>query len=203
MCNLYRLRAETIWKLYGKNLSEVLGNAPRPEVYPGGQGIVQTPSGELRTMAWGFPLKQFSKRTGEPIKPKAVNNARTDKLLTTFWKSAFVRPEQRCLIPLSAFAEAVGECGSMTRAWLSVAGEEGFCCAGIWRDSIEWGPVYSMVMTGARDDLLDIHDRMPVILKSEHYDRWINATVEEALELCVPWPETLDVEPTDEPWVRR
>jgi len=31
-------------------------------------------------MVWSFPLVLKSKRTGEPLKPKPVNNTRTDKL---------------------------------------------------------------------------------------------------------------------------
>lgn len=36
---------------------------------------------------------------------------------------------------------------------------------GIWRDSHEWGPVYSMVMTEACIDMQGLHDRIPVILR--------------------------------------
>ena len=65
-------------------------------------------------MTWGWPLALKGKQ-GQPLKPRPVNNARTDKLITPFWKSAATKPAQRCLIPVNAFAEAVGERGRMTR----------------------------------------------------------------------------------------
>lgn len=203
MCNLYKLETTRQLDLFGRNIQDLVGNAPPEEVYPGGQGIVLKSSGELRTMSWGFPLKQTSKKTGKPIKPKAVNNARSDKLLTPFWKGAFTKPEQRCLIPVTAFAEAVGEVGKMTRTWLSVEEEPVFACAGIWRDSDEWGQVYSMVMTDARDDMLEIHDRMPVILKEADRQRWLETDAGDALALCIPYDEPLIAKHTEDLWVRR
>lgn len=203
MCNLYKLETKSQLDLFGRNIQDLVGNAPPEDVYPGGQGIVFKSSGELRTMTWGFPLKQTSKKTGKPIKPKAVNNARSDKLLTPFWKGAFTKTEQRCLIPVTAFAEAVGEVGKMTRTWLSVEDEPVFACAGIWRDSDEWGQVYSMVMTDARSDMLEIHDRMPVILKRAERLAWLEADADDALRLCIPYDQTLVVNHTEAPWVRR
>lgn len=203
MCNLYKLEVAGMNDLFGKSIDTLMGNTPPPEVYPGGQGIVMTAAGDLKTMTWGFPLKQVSKRTGQPIKPKAVNNARTDKLITPFWKPSVANPSQRCLIPINAFAEAIGEVGQKKRAWLSVEGDDHFACAGIWRNSMEWGDVYSMVMTEARLDLLDIHDCMPVILKQKDYDTWLGAPLDQAMTLCVPFDEILKVERIDQPWLRR
>lgn len=203
MCNLYKLELAGQTKLFGKSTDEIIGNLPPSEVYPGGQGVVMTPAGDLKTMTWGFPLKQVSNRTGKPIKPKAVNNARSDKLTTPFWKGSAANPAQRCLIPVNAFAEAIGQPGTKKRAWLSIADQDTFVCAGIWRNSVEWGDVYSMVMTDARPDMLEIHDRMPVILKPENYDQWLSSPLEEAIGLCVPFAHELSVDRTDDPWLRR
>ena len=142
-----------------------------------------------------------SKRTGQPLKPKPVNNARTDKLDSRFWNASF--RERRCLIPLNAFAEAEGKKGKMTRTWLSVPGEPIFTCAGIWRDSAEWGPCYSMVMTDPCAQSAEVHDRMPVIVAAGDRDQWMAGGEAEALALCRPWVGELAIERTDEPWVRR
>jgi len=75
------------------------------EVYPGCSGLVVA-HGELRSMVWCFPLTLKGKN-GQPLKPKPVNNARTDKLDGFMWRSSFEK--RRCLIPVSAFAEAQGE----------------------------------------------------------------------------------------------
>ncbi len=64
-------------------------------------------NGQLEIMTWGFPLMLQSKKTGAPIKPKPVNNAREDKLNTAFLRDSFAR--RRCLIPVTAWAEAEGQ----------------------------------------------------------------------------------------------
>ena len=37
----------------------------------------------MKNTHWGFVLPQVSEKTGKPIQPKAVNNARDDKLRTS------------------------------------------------------------------------------------------------------------------------
>lgn len=53
----------------------------------------------------GLPPRRQG-REGQPLKPKPVNNARADKLDGFFWRYSFA--ERRCLIPLTAWAEAGG-----------------------------------------------------------------------------------------------
>ena len=200
MCNLYRMNApiEAIAKLFladeqkGANFSN--------EIYPGYPGVVVA-DGVARTMAWGFPLILKSKKTGQPLKPKPVNNTRTDKLHIGFWRDSFVK--RRCLIPVSAFAEAEGPKGHMTRTWLSLPDRPVFACAGIWRESAEWGPVYSMVMTDAGQATAEVHDRVPVILKQEDEEAWTAGEPDEAFALCRPWTDAINIDRTTDSWVRR
>ncbi len=63
-------------------------------------------------MTWGFPLAMKGK-SGQPLKPKPVNNARTGKLDGGFWRPSF--QARRCLIPVTEFAKAEGERGAITR----------------------------------------------------------------------------------------
>ena len=95
-------------------------------------------------MTWGFPLVLKGK-SGQPLKPKPVNNTRADKLDSFMWRFSF--QERRCLIPVTQFAEAEGEKGSKTRTGFAVPDEPLLAVAGIWRETDEWGPAYSMVMT--------------------------------------------------------
>jgi putative SOS response-associated peptidase YedK len=66
---------------------------------------------------------------------------------------------------VTEFAEAEGPKGAKMRTWLSVPDQPVFAVAGIWRDTEEWGPAYSMIMTEACIQVADVHDRMPVILR--------------------------------------
>ncbi len=80
----------------------------------------------------------------QPLKPKRVNNARADKLGGFMWRNSF--QQRRCLIPVSAFAEAEGEKGAKTRTWFTLPDQDVFAVAGLWRDTLEWGPASTMVM---------------------------------------------------------
>ncbi|MBU2286354.1 MAG: SOS response-associated peptidase family protein [Alphaproteobacteria bacterium] len=196
MCNLYRIKSanEEIARLFG--IENAAGNAA-DEVYPGYSGLVVA-EGRLRSMVWGFPLAQMSKRTGEPLKPRPVNNARIDKLDSFMWRYSF--QERRCLIPLTAWAEAEGPRGAMTRTWLSLPDQPMFAVAGICLSSDEWGECYSMIMTDAVGEAAEVHDRMPVVLRPDEYSRWQTASVDEARALCMPFSGEVAIERTNVTW---
>ena len=202
MCNLYTMR---------KSIAEVAAhfgitsfaptNAPE-EIYPGYPGlVVRNQDGAMvaQSMMWGFPLRL--KGMKPESKPKAVNNVRADKLDSFMWRYSFA--ERRCLIPVTEFAEAQGEKGSKTRTWFSLPNEELFAVAGIWRDTDEWGPAYSMVMTEACIHVQDVHDRMPVILRRETWNDWLDGAPDDARLLCQPYPAEMAVRRTGDPWFRR
>ena len=197
MCNLYRMTKnkdevaawfDAVNQLGGANFGE--------EVYPGYPGAVVA-GGKLKQMSWGFPLVMKGKN-GKPLKPKPVNNARTDKLDSFFWRYSF--EERRCLIPVTAWAEAEGPKGGKTRSWLSRPDVGLFAVAGVWRDSEEWGECYSMVMTDAAGLAKEVHTRMPVLLAKDSWDQWTGGTPEEAFALCRPWEGELVLDRTKVPW---
>jgi len=202
MCNLYRTKpsAAEVAALFRAPLDGSPNVAS--EVYPGYSGLVIA-EGSVRSMVWGFPLVLNSKKTGEPLKPKPVNNARSDKLTAQrgMWKPSF--EARRCLIPLSAWAEAEGPKGNMTRTWMSLPDAETFAVAGIWRDSAEWGPCYSMVMTDAAGEAAKVHNRMPVILAPDDYQIWTSGDPASAEGLCKAWEGDLNIARTSQPWSAR
>src|SRR5688572_1563924 len=97
MCNLYRMsKSQTEVADFFRDIVPELtlpptGNAPE-EIYPGYPGLVLT-STEIRQMVWGFPLSLKGAK-GQPLKPRPVNNARTDKLSGAFWADSF--RQRRC-----------------------------------------------------------------------------------------------------------
>jgi putative SOS response-associated peptidase YedK len=198
MCNLYRMTKGTDEVASWFEASGEMGGANfGSEVYPGYPGAVVA-EGKLRQMNWGFPLVLKGKK-GQLLKPKPVNNARTDKLDSFFWKDSF--QTRRCLIPLTGWAEAQGAKGAMRRTWMSLPDRPIFAAAGVWRKSDEWGDCYSMVMTeSAGAKCANVHARMPVILAKPDYAGWTLGAPDAALDLCRAFTGDLVIEPTDEPW---
>lgn len=200
MCNLYRM-TRTAREVAGwfDAVEEQGGANFADEVYPGYTGLVIA-EGAVRPMTWGFPLVRKGQH-GQPLKPKPVNNARSDKLSTFFWRHAFAH--RRCLIPMTAWAEAQGPNGRMTRTWFSRSDTPLFAVAGVWRPSDEWGDCYSMVMTASEGtDAARVHERMPVLLAAADHARWLEGNLDEALMLCRSWEGPITIEATCDPWVR-
>lgn len=197
MCNLYRMTKgrDEVARWFGA-LDEATGANFGEEVFPGYPGLVVA-DGALRQMTWGFPLAMRGAK-GQTLKPRPVNNARTDKLETSFWSDSFAN--RRCLIPLTAWAEAEGERGAKTRIWLSRPGMELLAAAGIWRESREWGAVYSMVMTDSCGAAAECHERMPVILDRNGWASWTNGSTAEAIARCVPFEGEITLERTSQGW---
>jgi putative SOS response-associated peptidase YedK len=200
MCNLYRMtRTATEVAKWFAAVEGGEGANFAAEAYPGYTGLVVAEGG-VRAMTWGFPLALTGAK-GQKLTPKPVNNARSDRLATPFWRNAF--ETRRCLIPLDAWAEAEGEKGRMTRTWLSLPDAPLFAVAGLWRPTAEWGDAYAMVMTDtAGCEAETVHSRMPVVLAPADHARWLTATPQEALGLCRPWNGPLVIDRTREAWGR-
>lgn len=179
-------------------------NAGPGEVYPGGPGMVVREAGGrriLQAMTWGFPLRL---KTMKPdSKPKPVNNiADLDGYM---WRFIAHKPEHRCIIPVTGFCEAEGEKGSKTRTWFALKDRPIFAWAGMWKQSDEWGAVFSGLMTDCNEIVAPVHNRMPVLLHEHEYDQWLRGSLDDVRNFqgrCFP-AEIMSIDRTDEPWFRR
>lgn len=179
-------------------------NAGEAEVYPGARGVVvREDAGQriIQAMTWGFPMRlKFMKPDS---KPKPVNNiANVDAFP---WKFIARKTENRCIIPLTGFCEAEGSKGSKTRTWFSLKERPIFAWAGMWKESDEWGAVYSGLMTDCNEIVANVHDRMPVLLHADEYDQWLHGSLEDVKAFqsrCFP-PELMLMDRTPELWSKR
>jgi putative SOS response-associated peptidase YedK len=142
------------------------------------------------TMRWGFPHTVPGK-SGKPI-AKSVTNVRN--YASPFWRSALKSPERRCLVPASSFSEYGQERdadGKLPLYWFDVLERPVFMLAGVWRPT-EADPVFALLTTEPNELVKPIHPKaMPVILHEEDWNRWLDAPVENALSLAVPFPSQL------------
>jgi putative SOS response-associated peptidase YedK len=115
------------------------------------------------------------------------------------------KPQRRCLIPLTGFAERAGAKGSKTGTWVTVKGQPIFAWGGLWRDSAEGGPVSSGAMADCNDAIRPLHHRMPVLLHPHEYEQWLRGSFEDLLAFqkrCFP-DDLIEIQPTSELWVKR
>lgn len=205
MCNLYRLEASAnqIEDAFAAERPASV-NAGEAEVYPGARGLVVREHEGRRVqqaMTWGFPMRLKGMKEGS--KPRPVNNIANIDAFP--WKLIAGRSENRCIIPLTAFAEAEGEKGRMTRTWFTLKDRPIFAWAGMWKESDEWGAVYSGFMTNCNDFVAQVHDRMPVLLHEDEYDQWLHGSLDDVRgfrDRCFP-PELMLMDRTPELWAKR
>ena len=91
--------------------------------------------------------------------------------------------QRRCLIPANGFYEWKGTAGNKQPYYFQLPSGEPFAFAGLyelWEDKEappETGPPYTsctIITTDAGDSVKDVHTRMPLILKPEFYEEWLN-----------------------------
>ena len=205
MCNLYTVRksAAEVAAHFGVPAPVQQFNAPE-ESFPGSPGLVvreMDGTRVLQSMTWGFPLRL--KGMKPESKPRPVNNIAD--VSKNMWVGLARKPEWRCLIPVTGFAEAEGPKGAKTRTWFNVKDQPIFAWGGLWRQSAEWGDVYSGVMTDCNEAIRPVHDRMPVLLMPDEYDQWLHGSFDDIVAFqsrCFP-DDLIEMTRTSELWSKR
>ena len=112
-------------------------------------------------------------------------NARIETVATNgMWKKAFV--SSRCIVPMRGYYEWTGEAGAKDAHYIH--GTRRLAAAGIYPprkdDAGEWYLTMSIITREARDASGEVHDRMPVFLAPDVFDRWLSpAKLEEQGDL--------------------
>jgi len=144
---------------------------------------------EVAALSWGL-LPSWSKdaRMHRPI------NARADSVFDKpMFRNAIAR--RRCLIPADGFYEWQQGPGGKQPWHVGMLDHSTFALGGIWEYWAKPGgePVLScaVVVTDANELVAKIHDRMPVIVAPEDYDRWLDPELTDPMEIqrmLAPYP---------------
>jgi putative SOS response-associated peptidase YedK len=122
---------------------------------------------EAATARWGL-VPRWAK---DPSIGAKLNNARAE---TVAQKPSFrdAYRKRRCLIPASGFYEWKLESGRKQPYYVRPAQGELFAFAGLWE---RWNgfETCAVITTDANETMRAIHDRMPVIVAREDYERWL------------------------------
>ena len=103
-----------------------------------------------------------------------------------FFKDAYKK--RRCLIPANGFYEWRGTKGNKQPFYFTLEEAELFSFAGLWERWENNNKIIescTIITTTANQIMQNIHNRMPVILKPEQYDRWL---FDGEKSLLIPYP---------------
>lgn len=143
------------------------------------------PVRHLSLLRWGL-IPSWSK---DPTIGNRLINARAETAAEKpSFRNAFKR--RRCLIPADGFYEWQKQEQRKQPFYIHVKENQPFAFAGLWEtwQDISTGTILT---TEANPLLQQIHDRMPVILKPQDYDKWLdinNQNTAELQSLLKPFP---------------
>jgi putative SOS response-associated peptidase YedK len=186
MCGRYRLskRKQMVEEYFDSTSDEADWN-PRYNIAPTQPVPVirqnpKEPRRELSLLRWGLIPAWAKGASGAPL-----INARSETAATTpaFRDALRLR---RCLIPADGFYEwQRSDNGKEKQPFcFEVNDEELFAFAGLWdrwKDpNGQWIKSCSILTTTPNAAISAIHDRMPVILRRDDYDLWLDPGMEDA-----------------------
>ena len=176
MCGRYDIEdADALLPLlFGLEIDDV--SMPTGELAPTAMGpvVARGADGNMKAvrMRWGLEPGWM---TTLPSRP--TFNARSETVdKKPMFREAFAK--RRALAPASAFYEWQGKPGSKTRYRFTRVDGAPLVFAGLWeKRKIETGELkltYTILTCAPNADVVDFHDRMPVILAPELWPAWLD-----------------------------
>lgn len=129
--------------------------------------ITSAGSNQLELMQWGIH------RIIGPDLEKDIINTRSDKAFSRFWGKT-VRTH-RCLIPANGFYEWKTLKQGKVPYWIFLKTNKMFSFAGIYSETENGARQYSIMTTDPNKEMSQIHNRMPVILRKDEEELWLDA----------------------------
>lgn len=196
MCNRARYRGEpeTLFGAANKLFSEPpRDNRFNPqELRPKGRAyVIRERDGGER----GWDVMSWDVLGGQA--PYPMTNVRNLDLPQ--WRRLAEKPENRCLIPLTEFAEFTPEKHDLEdgkpplkgEMWFSVTDQPVFAVAGFWQ-ATAGGNAFAMVTCKPNGLVAPIHPKaMVTILKPVDWDIWLRGNYDDVLALQKPYDEGL------------
>ena len=154
---------------------------------------IEHPVRHLSLLRWGL-IPSWSK---DPAIGNRLINARAETVAEKpSFRTAFKR--RRCLIPASGFYEWQKQERGKQPFYFHLKRKQPFAFAGLW-ETWQDIPTGTIITTEANQLSQPIHDRMPVILKPQDYEEWLepnNQNIAELQSLLKPFlSEEMEIYP--------
>jgi putative SOS response-associated peptidase YedK len=188
MCGRFTLRNPERIRISDFDYYDLNNLIPRYNIAPSQEVLTvveRASTREARLVQWGLVPSWSSEAKG-------IINARVETIdEKPSFKESFER--RRCLIPADGFYEWERNGKISQPYYFQMKDKAPFAFAGIWdrwRREGQSITTCAIITTTANELLAKIHTRMPVILRPETYDLWLNeqSRATDLKELLVPFP---------------
>lgn len=184
MCGRISLKtpARVLAELFGVAIPFAVG--PRYNIAPTQRTLIVRAGEAGREAAlarWGFipPWRKPGEKGPEPINARS-ESAPTSRLFAPALKA------RRCVVPASGFYEWQAIPGQKAKRPFHIepVREEAFALAGLWS---RWAPgddelidTFTILTCAPNEAMRPIHNRMPVILRADALDAWLDPAIDDA-----------------------
>jgi putative SOS response-associated peptidase YedK len=153
----------------------------------------ETAERRLDRLWWGL-IPNWVKEPSPKLKPI---NATAERVASApMFRAGYAR--RRCLLPVDSFFEwaKVAAKGPKQAYAIGMKSGEPFALAAVWEswrrpETEDIVRTFCVITTSANPLLAAVHDRMPVILAPEAYDRWLSPIEPDPRDLLAPYPDAL------------
>ncbi len=90
---------------------------------------------------------------------------------------------RRCLVPADGFYEWRGEAEGRRPFYVRLRAGGLFAFAGLWEPGPSGEPGFAILTTAADEALRSLHERMPVILRPDAEEKWLDPSLEDPVPL--------------------
>lgn len=187
-------------------------NAPEPETLfarYGADWLAERPMdnrfnpAELTPLSRAYVVRQNDRGRGVDIMAWDVLGGAANWPMTNVrqlglpqWRRLAEKPENRCLVPVTEFAEWTpepidlgdGKKPIKGEMWFSVPEQPNFAIAGFWQETAK-GKGFTMVTCDANEMVAPIHPKaMVTILDPADYETWLTGSYADVVALQRPYP---------------
>ncbi|MEM6899417.1 MAG: SOS response-associated peptidase [Pseudomonadota bacterium] len=198
MCGRF-FREDVSWREYHDALN--FTNEPQADLFAPAYNIAPTQSApiiclnedgvrEVIRARWGL-VPFFWKKPLKEMKFSTFN-ARSETASTA---ASFRGPykSRRCLVPISGFYEwkRIDKKTKIPHA-IALRNRRWFCLAGLWDKATVDGEEmisFTILTTTPNDAMAEIHNRMPVILHPDDYERWLDPSGGDITDIFEPFDQ--------------
>ena len=149
--------------------------------------IGENEGASAQQLRWGLvPSWARDIKVGSALINARIETVAEKPSVRSAWKT------RRCVVPASGYYEWRPEGGIKQPYWIHDSAQPMLMFGGIWENwktpEGEWLRSFAIITTAAGDDMVELHDRTPLMLSCDVLNAWLHAGADEAMAIAMSAP---------------